>query len=898
MALLATATGLWAQTPTPLLVPVEQPFDFYSTGEYREKLPRPETLLGYEPGEAYAQYGAFLEVLETYAHSDRVRVFPTGATNERRPMHVVAISSAKNLRRLDDIKAANQRLADGRAELSDREIDRLIAKQPIIVWLGYNIHGDEAAGTEAAIRVLYELVASESKTVKAWLDDVVVIMNPCQNPDGRERFVVWANAHGLGRPERFAYEKENPWNVQGRYNHYYFDLNRDMIPTSQVESRNSGAAFLEWLPQVAADHHGETKEFFFPPAALPINPNLPRESLERWLDVFGRGNAAAFDQQGWMYYVRDYFDIFYAGYWDSWPALQGATGMTYETSGGGKRGFNYLRDDETIMTLRSAIAKHFTASLATIATAAAHREARLRDFREHFVSAVKAGREADLQQVWIPAGTDPHRTRELVRALRRSGVEVQTTTAVATLPTATNYFGVNTAEITMPVGTFVVDMAQPKGHVARALLEPDTAIDDAFIERQQEKMKRNRDRGENAPDDDYEFYDVTAWTMPLAYDVEAYQVGAAVNFSGDVIGEVVAPSVAAPPRATAAYVIRPGTEGAVRLALDLLEEGYRVATAVRSMDVGGVAYPRGSLVVRIERNPTSLHERIGELARRHRIEVGVANTAFTESGITGIGSESTFALTAPKVLVATGDGVIPSSYGALHYLFEETYGLEFVPVAVDTLGSIDLRKFNVVVLPAGSPHHYGRLLGDGGKSNLKTWVSQGGTLICLGWATEFAIDADTGWTSIKRVGADDDDDAKADDADGEDEPDAEPLPVPGAMMRTMVDHDHFLSFGYEQDELPFLVNSDTFFTASETGFNVLKFPQENIRLAGYVWPDNTERLIGGTAAVVDEPVGRGHIILFSDEPGYRAWWHATTRMLMNAILYAPGLQNQTGGYSR
>lgn len=147
----------------------------------------------------------------------------------------------------------------------EAELTRMIGKQPIIVWLGYNIHGDEAAGTEAAMRVLYELLDGNSKALKVLWDEVVVIMNPCQNPDRRERFVVWANAHGMGRPKRFAYEKENPWNVQGRYNYYYFDLNRDMIAMSQVESRNSGAAFQEWLPQAAADHHGETKEFFFPP---------------------------------------------------------------------------------------------------------------------------------------------------------------------------------------------------------------------------------------------------------------------------------------------------------------------------------------------------------------------------------------------------------------------------------------------------------------------------------------------------------------------------------------------------------------------------------------------------------------------------------------------------------
>ncbi|MCC5025849.1 MAG: hypothetical protein J6386_25060 [Candidatus Synoicihabitans palmerolidicus] len=521
--------------------------------------------------------------------------------------------------------------------------------------------------------------------------------------------------------------------------------------------------------------------------------------------------------------MRDYFDIFYAGYWDSWPALQGATGITYETNGGGKRGINHRRDDDLIMTLRMAIAKHFTASMATVATAAANRVERLRDFRRFFVSALEAGRESDLQQVWVPQGKDPHRTREMVRALRRSGVEVYETTEVSTLTQGRTYLGEVKDDVIVPAGSYVIDLAQPKGRLARALLEQDTVIDEAFVERQQAKAHRNEQRGDNVPDDDYEFYDVTAWALPLAYGVEAFQVGAAQEFVGTMIDEVPEVTVELPARATSAYVVAPGSEGALKLGLDLLTEGYRVATAVRPLNVGGVAYARGALVVRVGRNPDSLHGRIRELATEHGVEVASANTAFSETGITGIGSESTFALKAPKVLVATGAGVTPASYGALHYLFEETYGLEFVPVSVDSIKEIDLRKFNVVILSSGWPGRYGRLLGQSGKDNLKQWVTGGGTLICLRAAAELTIDADTGWTSARRVG---DSDQDGDDSgDKLEDEDAEPLPVPGAMLRVKVDHEHFITFGHEEDELPFLVNTDTFFTASETGINVLTFAE-------------------------------------------------------------------------
>ncbi|HEX2100588.1 MAG TPA: M14 family zinc carboxypeptidase, partial [Candidatus Synoicihabitans sp.] len=609
--LLCVVGPLGAQTPTPQLPAVERAFDFYSRGPYRNLVPRPSQVLGYEPGAFYANYGALERLLREYeTKADRLRVFSMGVTAELRPMHLLAISSPANLERLDAIKAANRRLADPRETIPPAELEQLIRQQPIIVWLGYNIHGDEAAGTEAAMQVLYQLLDSDEPALRTLLDQTVVLMNPCQNPDGRERFVTWYNAHGIGRPETFAFEKENPWNVQGRFNHFYFDLNRDMLVTSQPESRNSAAAFLDWLPQIAADHHGETKEYFFPPAALPINPNLPRPTFETWLDRFGRGNAAAFDEHGWLFYVRDVFDVFYPGYWDSWPSLQGATGMTYETSGGGKLGRNHRRDDQTIMTLRAAIAKHFTASLATLATAVEHREARLRDFRQHFVDALAAGRTGELQQIFLPLGRDPQRTVELVRVLLRSGIEVRRATQEVTVPAARDYLGGAAADRTLAAGTYVVDLAQPRGRVAKALLERETPQDPEFITRQEEKRARNRARGDHVPDEDYEFYDITAWTLPLMFGVDAWFTGTPATVVADPVTEATAPIVAAPARARSAYVFSPDTEGGLRLALQLLGEGYRLATAVRPLHAGDREFIRGSFIVRVERNPESLHERL------------------------------------------------------------------------------------------------------------------------------------------------------------------------------------------------------------------------------------------------------------------------------------------------
>ncbi|WP_221030872.1 M14 family zinc carboxypeptidase [Actomonas aquatica] len=895
-ALVALTVSLGAQEPTPYLPVAETPFDFRAGWTLDEALPAPETVLGYAVGEAYADYGAVLRLVDRYRGSERLMIEPTGMTNERRPMQVLVISSPENLARLEEIKAANQRLVDGRAPLSGRALDRAVAKQPIIVWLGYNIHGDEAAGTEAAMQVLYTLLASRSAEVEALLRDVVVVMNPCQNPDGRERFVVWANAHGIGRPERFAWEKENPWNVQGRYNHYYFDLNRDMIALSQVESRNTAAAYLEWMPQVAADHHGETKEYFFPPAMLPINPQLPREQTERWQDVFGRANAAAFDAQHWLYYVRDDFDIFYPGYWDSWPSLQGATGMTYETSGGGKRGRNYRRDDGTTMTLRQAIAKHFVASMTTIRTAAANRDARLRDFHAAFVDAVAVGRQGEMQQVFLPGLPFEH---PLSALLRGQGIEVQQLNERVRLTGARDFEGRDVSEIELAPGTLVVDLAQPRGPLARALLQTHSQMDAAFVERQLAKVERNRERGDNAPEDDYEFYDQTAWSLPLLFGVEAYQTATPVDLASVATtarSKSGLPPVAVKPalsvKDATAWVLPVDQAGMKERALSLLRAGYRVSAAVKPLQVGNQSFPAGSLVVRAERNPADVVARLGPFSLDGQAAgVVPVHGTFTEDGSTGVGSVAMMALKVPKVIVAAGDPVTPASYGAMYHLLDTLGVVDYVPVAADRLGSLDLSGFNVVILPSAWSGRWSDAFDEDGRAHLRSWMEQGGTLICLGGAAEFAVDADTGWTDTRLVGV----------ADGEDEEvafDDQVLPLPGALLRATIEPEHFLSFGYAQTELPYFADGDAFFQPSTTGTNVVRFADENLWVSGHIWPENTERLLARAAAVIDEPIGDGHLILFSDEPGYRAMWHASVPMLLNALLYAPGLQNDVGSYVR
>ncbi|MBI1723304.1 MAG: hypothetical protein HYR48_05290 [Gemmatimonadetes bacterium] len=893
-------------------------FDFYARGPYRAEVPRPSALLGYEPGEFHTNYGNMERVIHAIAASapDRVRIFEIGRSEERRTLYLIAVSSPENIRRLGEIKAQTARLADPRAT-SPADAQAIIAGLPATVWLNYANDGNETAAFEAAMQVLYQLAASGEPATLEVLRNAVVLINPAHNPESHERFVAWYNAFGTGVADHAALEHDAPWGMSTNNNHYQIDLNRDALALTQRETRAIVRAFLDWHPQVFVDHHGQTTQFFFPPAALPVNQNIPPQT-NRWMEAFGRGNAAAFDRYGWQYYVRDVFDLFYAGYWDSWPALNGATGMTYETDGGGDLGLNWHRDDGSIVTFRDGIAKHFTASLATAETAAQSRVERLRDYYDFRRTGMEETRREPMKRVVLVPGTDPRRAAELVEILLRDGIEVSRTTAPFTSLLAHDYlgggFGGRAARQTFPAGVYVVDLAQPQKRLAKAILEPAPSLDADFVREQLARRARNARRGEKADREGDQFYDVTAWSLPYTFGVEAYwtEDTVAVNRQplalgdGEDVAVGLAPVGGASGRARSAYVFPNDRNGAGALAMALLTGGYRVAAATRPLRADGRNFPRGTFVVRVERNPESLHDSIGPWGRRFGVDVTVVQSAYADSGTVGIGGEDVVSIRAPRILVGAGEGVSDTEYGALWYFLERVLQVPFTPVRVSALDSMrNLDDYNVLIFPNGSPGRYDDELGTDGVSRLKAWIEHGGVFIGWKGGARFAMRSKVDWTSVRIVGSDEDssvgDSGAVRDttlaADQRPGPPlvaatapkgTEPLDVPGSIFRATLDRSHWLTFGYEHDQLPVMMSGSNFFRPSRAGANPVAFAGDSLLISGFVWPNNTERLLRNTAWAAVENVGRGHVVLFADSPVYRLFWRSTYRLLENAMLFGTG----------
>ncbi|MCW5956721.1 MAG: hypothetical protein KIT61_09050 [Pyrinomonadaceae bacterium] len=923
---LATAIGVSAQT--------EEKFDFYARGDYRPNVPRPQSILRYDVGDHHTTYAQMEQVINAIAAAapDRVKIFDIGTTNEHRMQHLVAISAPENIARLDEIKAANARLADPR-KTSASEAAQIAANNPAIAWMAYTIHGNESSSFEAFMQVIYQLAASNEPATLDILKNTVVLVLTGENPDGHERFATWYNSVAIGDANRNAIEHREPWAIWGRVNHYRFNLNRDTLTFSQKESRNMQKAYMEWNPQVAVDHHGQPSQYFFPPVALPINPNLPQPTYNKWLEMYGRANSAAFDRNKWDYYVRDVFDAFYPGYWDTYPSLNGAIGMTYETDGGGFKGLRWTRDDGTIVTFRSSIAKHFVASMTTLETTSKNKAERQKDFYEFRAKGVAAASSGKMKRVVIDPSADRVKAAELIEILKLSNVEVKVASASFTSSTAHTYLEKDSkaASKTFPAGSYIIDLDQPQRIYIKSVLEPDTPQDKAFVEDNMARFKRNQMRGKGQPKEEYGFYDITAWSLPLAFGIDAWWTEESSNVSSSLVDATYLENAQrgnVSGRAAISYIIPYETDSTSAMVMRLLQNGFKVAVATHQLNAGGRNWKPGTFVIRVSRNPEGIHDAVAKYAREMGVNVTAVNSGFSDEGDTSVGGEAVISLREPKIAIAADEGVTQESYGGIWWTFDK-YGVKFTPMTIGTIRGGGLKDYNVLIIPEGSAGRYMSSFGTGGVSALKEFATGGGTIITLSGASVFAALKDVGLTSAKLVGSDDDD-QKGKAAEDEKEtkpsptptPGAKPEPTPamelksdkaegvgqqlppiaspsanankvpealaGAMFRATVDRTTYMTYGVDRDEMSVLLANGYFFRYSKEGTNALVFdanPKRPLTVSGFVWEGNTERLLKGTAYVIDESMGGGHVVLFAEDPFFRGMTRANTRPFFNAVLF-------------
>jgi hypothetical protein len=880
-----------------------QEFEFFPGAQYDPTIPTLRAVVGHHHGEritSHAEAERYLKALAAAA-PQRVRLEEHGVTWEGRTLYHLILASPANLARLDQVKAGMQKLADPR-KTTDGEAESLIRDLPAVTWLAYGVHGNEISSTDAALLAAYHLLAAQDdETARLILDQSIVILDPMQNPDGRDRFVHYFRGT-VGRwpdADPQAAEHNETW-PSGRSNHYLFDMNRDWFALTQPETRGRIRAYLEWFPVVFVDLHemGGNSTYYFAPPAQPYNPNLTGPQVE-WLNRYGRNNARWFDRLRFDYFTREIFDSFYPGYGEGWPMFHGSIGMTYEQASA--RGLLFERSDKTTLHYRDSVRHHFVASLSTAETTAKNRQALLRYLYDYRKSAIQEGQREPVKEYILPPGRDPNRAAKLAANLMAQGIEVRRAEAAFTNARVRGYFEDAVQSKEFPAGTFVISLAQPAKRLIKTLLDKHVPAGKDWIDRQEMLRKKRLPQ---------EIYDVTGWSLPLIYDVEIYT--AEQPSSGHI------PLLTAPPapagsvrggQAHLAYVIAWGANSAAAALADLFRQQVRVHSSDRAFTLGQAKFPAGSLIIKVKDNPADLHARLEKLAAAHGVEVHPTDEAWVEDGV-NFGSGWVRYLEPPKVALAWNDPTSSLSAGWTRYLLEQQYGVPVTLLHASRLAGADLSKYNVLILPDSFGAGYTQRVGEAGARRIKDWVQAGGTLIAFSAATRWLTDEKVGLLATHRElrsGKPDKPEKEQKPAEGKPSGDAKPpaepydvekaiqpdreLPdeIPGAILRAQVDGEHWLGFGYP-GATNVLVESNTILAPLklDQGRNVVLFEPNagQVVLSGLVWEENRKQ-IAGKAYLLHQPHGRGHVVAFAEDPNYRAFCDGLNLLFLNGVLLGP-----------
>ncbi len=878
LTLLLVASVLQVPEPTQELSPGTQ---------YDPSIPTLEQVAGHDFGEEITPPDEIVRYMEALAEAapERTQLIRYAETWEGRPLYMIVIGSEERLEDLDEVLAGLQRLADPRG-LDQADADRLLSELPVVTALVHGIHGSEISSSGAAMAEAYHLLAAQGdQGVDRILAESLVLIDPAQNPDGRARFVMQNTSAQARWPDEASWsaEHDEPW-PGGRGNHYLFDLNRDAFIQSQPETRGKLSVFQEYTPHVVVDLHemGGNSSYFFPPTAPPANPWLTDQQLAL-MDVFGAANASTFDRRGFTYFNRDTYDAFYPGYMDMWPMIQGALAMTYEQASA--RALVLRRDDGDLLTYADGVLHHFTAAIQTAETAALNRERILTEYLAFRRGAIILGREGPAEYV-LTSEHDPGMAERLARHLVLNGIEVRTASGPVRV-------GARTLQAE---STFIVPAAQPAYRMLRNLLDADTPMDSAFVRRQNERRALRR------PD---EIYDVTAWSMSSLWDVEVIPSDEETGAAGELLtaGELTVdgsvaggpqPPVSLPP-AVVGYLLPWGVRAAAATA-EALRDGIRVNTSGGAFTLDGREYGIGTVIVRNSENGPDLRQRLGTIASRHGAEVIPIDDSYVREGVS-LGSDRTRALREPRVLLLYDEPASAYSVGWARYVLERRYGQRTSVVRSSSLGRVILSEYDVIVFPSGN---FGSVVGSGTVERLQAWMRDGGTLITMASSSQWAARDSVGLlntTSERRGGRPAGEDPPEDDTP--DQPidfleaiapeDEAPEDTPGAILKVILDTDHWLSAGTD-GEIGAVVQGTRIFSPIklDEGRNVGRYgDEEDLVLGGIVW-DEDETQLANKAYLIHQPVGRGQLIAFAEDPNYRAYAEATQLLFINAVLLGPG----------
>ncbi len=646
-ALLSASACFAAGSESPIYSPnvALDTVPFYPGGTYDPAIPKPEDFASSPVGQwpiRYAELSAFVHAVAK--SSNRVHLETCGQTFEGRDLFSVFISSPENIKNLEDIRSRMDRVATAGSFKTDAELDAAIKNLPAVAWLGFSIHGDELSGTDAATQLIYQLAAGTDTGTTNLLNNLVIILDPTENPDGRERFLSMLQSYRSHVPNYDASSLQHggvwPW---GRGNHYLFDLNRDLIVVTQPETGGKLATILKWHPQLVVDAHEMEPDgtFLFSPPREPINYNTPANVL-KWWPKFAQNQGEALDQHGWPYYTGEWNDQWFPGYTSAWPSFFGAIGILYEQA---RVSGNMVRqDDDYILSYHEAVNHHFTSVLTNLRTLSDNRLEVMHDYAKARQEIVNDGKKSGVTFVIVP-GQDKIKLNRCLDGILKQGIQVERATKPFTVTSAMNTMHEQVKSVSCPVGSYIIRLSQEQGALAKAVLEFDPHLKPDFLADERRELEKYSDT---------KMYEVSAWSILIGFDVDAYQTTSPVTVATEsvsattpVTGSLISPD------AEYGFVINMEGEATYRLLNRLFEHNLIVYASEKPFRLDNREYNAGSLVLRKRGNPDSLATVLGRLAEESGIDIYGTDTGMPTEG-SYFGAPTFNLLKRPTVAILAG----------------------------------------------------------------------------------------------------------------------------------------------------------------------------------------------------------------------------------------------------
>jgi hypothetical protein len=815
------------------------------------QLQSPEKFLGYRIGERHTPHWRIVEYFKHVASAvpGMVKLHQYGQTYEGRPLMVAFVSSAANMTNLEKIRSNNLSLA--------RVTGGSTTGAPAIVWLSYNVHGNETSSSETALLTLYALVDPANQKTKEWLQNTVVVIDPCLNPDGRDRYVNWFTSvvGAKPNPELDAREHSEPW-PGGRSNHYNFDLNRDWAWQTQQESQQRVVLYNQWLPQIHVDFHEQTinSPYYFAPAAEPFHEVITPWQRE-FQGVIGRNHARYFDKEGWLYFTKEVFDLLYPAYGDTYPTYSGAIGMTYEQAGGGgggRAGSTVKTASGDTLTLFDRTLHHYTTAMSTIEIAAQNAGKLVSEFGKFFRGAATEGVGDYKAYVIKYEAGDAERINALTELLNKNGIRYGSGKRGAA-QRGYNYHTGREEPFSIASGDVVIPSIQPKSALVKVLFEPQSELSDTAT------------------------YDITAWSLPYVYGLKAYATRQRLEVSNPVPAIATVSNPNADPYA---YVARWNGLPAVRFASQLLQRGIRVRFNEQPFEAGGQSFDRGALIILRTSNQyvPNFWTTVRDLATQHNVQLTPVSSGFVDKGY-DFGSARVRIMKNRRVALLTGEGVGSGAAGEVWHFFDQQIDYPVTLINLNDLGRIRLSDYDVLIMPDGN---YRFLNEKPMVDQLRNWVSAGGNLIAMEGAVAQLARQD--WT-IKAKKADDNEPRDVYDAlkryENRERDELANI-TPGSIFKVDLDNTHPLAFGYPDYYYTLKQDDQIYEFIRENGWNVGVIKRDR-QIAGFVGSKLQKRLQDGLLFGVQN-IGRGNITYLADNVLFRSFWENGKLMFSNAIF--------------